>query len=76
MAMRNFWIDADIDGRATMLSGGPRRKDGGMNIAIRMRDEGRSVVGCSIDCYECDDSLCLRVYDGNGDLVYETETER
>ena len=28
MAMRNFWIDVDIDGRKTLLSGGPRTKDG------------------------------------------------
>ena len=31
--MRNFWIDVDIDGRKTRLSGGPKSKDGGFFMA-------------------------------------------
>lgn len=34
MSVRNFWIDADIDGRQTMLGGGPRSSDGGMDVTI------------------------------------------
>jgi len=41
--MRNFWIEAYIDGRKTMLQGGPRSKDGGFNLQIFMRDQGNSV---------------------------------
>jgi len=40
MAVRNFWIKADIDGRKTMLEGGPQRKDGGFSLTIFMRGEG------------------------------------
>lgn len=43
MAVRNWWIDADIDGRKTELSGGPRSKSDGFNLRVYQRDEG-SVV--------------------------------
>lgn len=76
IVMRNFWIDADIDGRATMLSGGPRGKDGGMNIAIRMRDEGKSVVACRINCYECDGVLTVCVSDDSGFTRFKKYTAR
>lgn len=39
MAVRNFWIDANIDGRLTELSGGPRDKTGGMDVTIKQRAE-------------------------------------
>lgn len=38
--VRNFWIDATIDGRESRMSGGPRAKDGGMFVAMRMRNRG------------------------------------
>ena len=41
MAVRNFWVDADIDGRQTGLGGGPMSKDGGMDVTIYQRDGGR-----------------------------------
>lgn len=50
MAVRNFYIDADIDGRATMLSGGPRAKDGGMDIELYQRDDGKILRIASIRC--------------------------
>lgn len=34
MAVRPFYINADIEGRQTYLEGGPRRKDGNMFIDI------------------------------------------
>lgn len=39
MTVRNFWIDAQIDGRTTMLSGGPRSKDGGFDLVVKIRDD-------------------------------------
>ena len=38
--VRNFWMDAHIDGRTTMLSGGPVRKDGGFELRVHQRDDG------------------------------------
>ena len=38
--VRNFWVDAEIDGRRTYLSGGPQRKDGGFTLSVKVRDRG------------------------------------
>lgn len=40
MAVRNFYVEADIEGRETMLGGGPRNKEGGMTTNIYQRDDG------------------------------------
>lgn len=40
MAVRPFYIDANIEGRKTNLAGGTRRSDGSHNISIYQRDEG------------------------------------
>jgi hypothetical protein len=42
MATRNWWIEAEIDGRKTKLTGGPRRKDGGFTLTIRQHNHGQS----------------------------------
>ena len=72
--MRNFWLEADIDGRKTALSSGPTGKDGGMRITIRQRDKGESVVAFCISCREINGKLVTTVY-GNGSLL-DFETER
>ena len=38
--VRNFWIDANIDGRQETLSGGPQGKNGGFTLTVKMRDNG------------------------------------
>ena len=43
MAMRDWWIEVEIDGRKRKLAGGPRAKDGGFALTIRQREEGESV---------------------------------
>ena len=40
MAVRNYWIEAKIDGRKTLLTGGPEGKQGGFFMRIHMRAEG------------------------------------
>lgn len=49
MAVRNFWIAADIDGRKTELHGGPVRKDGGFTLHVYVRDEGRIMPGLRVE---------------------------
>lgn len=69
MSMRPFWLDANVEGRQSSLCGGPRRKDGRMNIDLRQRDNGSSVTAFKIEC-ESDGKTCeTRVYDHKGDLV-------
>lgn len=41
MASRNFWLDTNIDGRKTDLSGGPRNKEGGMSLTLKQLSEGQ-----------------------------------
>ncbi len=43
VAIRNFWIEARIDGRKTVLKGGPRGKDEGFEIDIYQRSSGDRV---------------------------------
>lgn len=74
--MRNFYLTADIDGRETLLTGGPRAKDGNMRVEIRQRDNGHSVVAFSIGCIEFDGKLITTVFDHNGDRVAQFETDR
>lgn len=40
---RNFWIDADIDGRGSSVEGGPRNSQGGFQETVYMRGEGGTV---------------------------------
>ena len=41
MNIRNCWVDADIDGRQSSLSGGPRNKEGGMYMVVKIREGGK-----------------------------------
>lgn len=52
MAIRNFYIDAQIDGRQTKLSGGPARKDGGLFLALYQRNHGGIDTAATIRCFE------------------------
>lgn len=61
MSVRNFWIDAEIDGRKTDLSGGPRSKDGGMRITIFQREEGAISKALVINCTAQEDELVTYV---------------
>ena len=40
MAVRPFYIEADIEGRKTPLAGGTARKNGEHHISIHQRDKG------------------------------------
>lgn len=46
--VRNFWIEADIDGRESTLKGGPQNKEGGFTLTIYQRDEGCITEGVTI----------------------------
>lgn len=76
MAIRNFYINGNIDGRRTTLSGGPQSKEGGMSIVITQRDNSRIVKALTIDCYEYEGDLHTVIYDNDGNVVYDFETER
>lgn len=62
MAVRNFWVEADIDGRETTLAGGPRRKDGAMDVTIYQRDDGGIKTAVRIFCRANGENLVTSVY--------------
>lgn len=35
-ALRNFWLEAEIQGRQTKISGGPRTKDSTMFVTLKV----------------------------------------
>ena len=43
MALGNFWIETEIDGRRTTDATGPRAKDGGFVTTVYVRNLGESV---------------------------------
>lgn len=75
--VRNFWINARIDGRNTNLSGGPRSKGGAFEQTIYQRSDGSVTVAAQIDAYAMTDgTLVLRITDGQGNLIHEHRTNR
>ncbi len=76
MAVRNFWIEADIDGRKTELKGGPANKQGGLSCTIYQRDEGRIEVAFKIKCWEANGGLFTGIYDREGNIIGDFITER
>lgn len=80
--VRNFWIEADIDGQATRISGGPQAKDGGLDLTVKMRHNGDVVdVLDIIGRVMADGTLRLRIRPYNHvkglpapeDIVIETQ---
>jgi len=61
--MRNFYLEADIDGRKTNLTGGPSSKDGGFSLDIFMRSENKSEKVLNIAGTSINDDLYLTVKD-------------
>lgn len=75
MAVRNFWIEAEIDGRETKMAGGPRAKDGGMEITIYQRSKAEITKAVRIWSSRIGDKLVTIVFVG-GEEVAKIETER
>lgn len=74
--VRNFWIDASIDGRASDLSGGPVAKDGGFDLNVKMRKNGS--ISEPVRLRGAVDPISGRVWllvmvEGHDDILIETE---
>lgn len=64
--MKNFYITANVDGRKTPISFGPRSKDGGFSLKIYQRSKGEKLVVLEID----------GKVDSKGDLLLFVEPRR
>ncbi len=73
---RNFWLEAEADGRASRVAFGPRAKDGGLRLSVYQRDGGqvRHVLRLEADARE--GLLTLRVWDSEGRLLDNVTTRR
>ena len=75
MAVRNFYVEAIIDGRETDLGGGPRAKDGGTSINFYQRHHGGGTATpvLRIRCYYQygDNKLHTHVFDEEGNCIIE-----
>lgn len=55
VAVRPFYMTADIEGRRTELTGGPRSKDGTMEIKIQQRNKGEIETAFDIFSYSIEE---------------------
>jgi hypothetical protein len=75
--VRNFWVTLDVDGRSSAISAGPRSKDGGFDLDVRMRDDGCTIKPVSITGRAYDDGrLVLRIYVEGREETVTIETKR
>ncbi len=78
MAMHNFYMRGQSDGRKTEITAGSGQgKTNGIDLNIYIRQRGESVralhvVGSANE----DGTLWFRAYDGDGKRVLDIETER
>lgn len=79
MAVRPFYMEANVDGRTSQLSGGPKSKGGGMDVTIYQRDNGdiSKVFRIKSSSTMRDGKLILvtSVFDKKGSIVAQEETE-
>jgi hypothetical protein len=66
MNVRNFWIETRVDGNKPVASG-PRAKDGGFSLTIKMRDEGGITTPVRIDGFARPDGTLRLVIDVDDD---------
>lgn len=76
MAVRNFYVEAHIDGKNTTLEGGPRSETGEMSVRIYQRDEGSISDALLIECKELNGNLVTEVYDKDHNLIFSNNTKR
>jgi hypothetical protein len=69
--LQNFWIDAEIDGRASRVSTRTKTKEGGFEVKVRMRDEGCVTNPVTVQGFaHPDGTLTLRVEIEGQETVY------
>ena len=59
--VRNFWIELDVDGKRERIAAGPRAKDGGFSLTVKVRHLGEVLDALEIEgMAHSDGSLTLR----------------
>jgi len=77
MPIKNFYIDCEIDGRKSRLTGGPRAKDGGFNLTIYQRSDGEKIKALSVmGTVRANGDLALDILMGNNFVPITYNHER
>lgn len=74
--VRNFWIELDVDGRKARIATGPRRRDGGFECVIRMREAGYVTRVLQLRGSESDGLLTLTVGTDDHGVIFKRRTRR
>ena len=74
--VRNFWVDAEIDGRETRLTGGPVARDGGISIHVQMRDGREITLPLKVNGFARPDGSLRLIVEVVGHETVVVETKR
>jgi hypothetical protein len=69
-AVRNWFIDVDVDGRESGVQTGPKAKDGGFSMRLLQRKEGGAVEVLSLRGVARGDALVLTL---DGQEIYRSD---
>ena len=58
--VRNFWLKGAVDGRRSLIRGGPRAREGGLSLTLYQRSVGSIETALRLHCFACSDGT-LRV---------------
>lgn len=72
--VRNFWLEAKIDGRASTLTGGPQGRMGGFSLTIYQRLNATVMQALRIEGFASSDgtirlSVCPAFRDDSGNAI-------
>lgn len=75
--VRNFWLEATIDGRQSVFTGGPQSKNGGFHLEVKQRSNGSVIRTLTVEGFaDSDGGICLYVFGADGPLLYTHESQR
>ena len=74
--VRNFWIEADVDGYKNRFGFGSKRKEGGFEMLINQRDKGQIKQVCHIQGWSDGETIHLEVYFSDTGETKHIETKR
>lgn len=71
--VRNWWIEGNIDGKDSALTGGPVSKNGGIDVIIYQRDDGQVTEVVRLSGHAYGNLLRLEVTAGEEKFTINTE---
>lgn len=78
MAVRPSYVDIDVEGRATSIGVGPRKRNGNMNSTFFAREKGNITKALSVIASASQDGKTVTyfVYDSKGEIIFWKEYQQ